>query len=84
MGRCNGILQDAELPGESSLKKSSKTENRMNADSRMRNLATLVAKTGGPQPASELQGLTGVTAVTACCRAGAGPKEIKPEAEWNP
>lgn len=56
----------------------------MNADSRMRNLATLVAKTGGPQPASELQGLTGVTAVTACCRAGAGPKEIKPEAEWNP
>lgn len=51
MGRCIGILQDAELPGESSLKKSSKTENRMNADSRMRNLATLVAKTRG-SPAS--------------------------------
>lgn len=51
VGRCNGTLEDAELPGESLLKKSSETENRMNADSRMRNPALLVAKTRG-SPAS--------------------------------
>lgn len=51
MGRCNGTLKDAELPGESPLKKSSETENRMNADSRMRNAALLVTKTRG-SPAS--------------------------------